>query len=129
MARKRHIESLIDRDVLQRATVDHCNFTPSGTLSYAKATDYFNNFNWRPVGQSGDGRCGRNGSRTGVSCCHGWFNSETGRWNHHNTIAQESYNEISGEGYHRRASKNHLPFDECSAFLTIAADLWKSRRS
>ena len=129
MARKLHVQRLMDSGLLHRATVDHCNFTPADELSYAKATDYFNNFDWHPTGASGDGRCGRNGRRTGVKCTHGWQNEVTGRWKHHNTIAQESHNEISGEGYHRKASKNHLPLAECTAFLQVAAELWSYRQT
>ena len=129
MARKRHVMHHLEGAKVQRSTVDHCNYTPADLLSYAKATDYFNNFDWRPIGDSGDGRCGRSGRRTGVKCNHGWQNELTGRWKHYNTIAQESHNEISGDGYHRKASKNHLPFAECTEFLRIAAELWSYRQT
>ena len=124
MARKEHVQLLLATSNLHRSTVDHCNFTPSCELSYAKATDYFNNFSWHPKGHSGDGRCGRAGYRTGNRCQHGWLNTESGRWKHHNTIAQASQSEISGGGYHRKSSKNHLPHAECVEFLTIAVRLW-----
>ena len=131
MVRKQHVHDHLAAGGVQRATVDHCNnyYVPAAELSYAKATDYYNNFSWRPTGYSGDGRCGRNGVRTGVKCCHGRLNEATGRWKHHNTIAQESHNEISGIGYHRKANKNHLPLAECMAFLTVAAELWELRQA
>ena len=128
MARKQHVQHHFARGHISRATVDHCNFTPADELSYAKATDYFNNFDWAPIGKSGDGRCGRSGRRTGVKCDHGWQNDCTGRWKHFKTIAQESCKEISGGGYHRKASKNHLPFLECTEFLRVAAELWSQRQ-
>ena len=64
---------------LRKVTTDHCNYSPSFDLSYAKATDYFVNYPWVPRGQSGDGRCGHHGARTGVRCLHGYVNEESGR--------------------------------------------------
>ena len=112
---------------LLRVTVDHCNYAPSDELSYAKATDYFTNLEWKAKGYSGDGRCGRQGVRTGVRCSHGWLNDESGRWNHYNTIAQASQDEISGDSYHRKSQENHLPHLECLEFLKVAVNQWKQR--
>ena len=64
MVRKQHVQDHLAAGVVQRATVDHCNYVPAAELSYAKATDYYNNLAWQPTGYSGDGRCDRNGVRT-----------------------------------------------------------------
>ena len=127
MGRKKHVQRLISSKKISRVTVDHCNYTPAGTLSYGKPTDYFVNFEWRARGQSGDGRCGKTGDRTGVTCSHGYLNTETNRWKHQHTIAQESTAEISGPGLHRRSQKNHLPFDECTEMLQASALIWHNR--
>ena len=116
MAHKRHVLRYLEAGKLHCGTVDHCNYTPADILSYAKATDYINNLDWHPIGDRGDGHCGHTGCCTGVKCNHGWQNEMTGHWKHYNTIAQESHNKISGDGYHCKASKNHLPFTECTKF-------------
>ena len=127
MARKEHVQQLLDNGQLERVTVDHCNYSPAGIPSYGKATDYFVNFSWVAKGQSGDGRCGKNGSRTGVRCCHGSLKPTTNRWKHTYTIGQASTSEISGPGRHRKSQKNHLAHDECCEFLSIAAARWSRR--
>jgi len=126
MARKRHVMRLLSSRKITRVTVDHCNFTPENYPAYGKATDYFVNFTWAPKGQSGDGRCGKTGRRTGVQCKHGYMNLDSGRWNHHHTIARASTSEISGPGLHRRSQKNHLPHDECVEMLQASAVIWSN---
>ena len=111
---------------LRVVTLEHCAYGGY----FGKSTHHFTNLApnwWEPNGLTGDGRCGKQGSRTGVACEFGFINPESGMWNHTYAIGRESWREQVPGRLSREQCKNMIPQMETREQLQGAIKEWQTR--